>query len=505
MTILYLILIVTGFQHYPGNKFIYLFLSFLIIFYLFYSFFKSNYYFDFILSIFIFLGFGFKLTASLTFTSSSFGFDFSTLVKSTSGLLVHVSDRLLYENGCKVNIVMQPNVCEDFMYIINDAFLYDNALITSCLGIAAVILSSHIINYFDKKHNFSSIKKNEVTNQFYEKNRKYIFLLFPMSLLVICIINFNLSIYQKGIVSETTIPLIKPVFTWLLLFGFTAFSSLLIFLELNRKQNNFKSILILSIIEPILSSISILSRGAIFNMSALIIPAIKKNNLNHSYSILILFFAVFIFITSVSTVHFLRTFEFQEIKISSPQIIEKSVNAIIKFEENPTAKVSDRFLMLLISRWVGIAEVTLISNSNKIGIDFFKKSFLEKQSDNKQSFFDQEIYNYYDKMDTQRHNFTSVPGLIGFLYFSNSNFIVFFGCFLFSFVSIVLELISFKLSKHNYFFSSLIGNILAFRFIHFGVYPIESYKLLSAIIFTIFLMYICSNVCLTKSNLYIKK
>lgn len=498
ITIPYLILLITGFQHYPGNKFFYLLLAFLIIFYLFFSFFKSNYFFDFILSIFIFLGFGLKLTASLTFINNYMQYNFLSFFNSKSGLLMDVSIKLLDQNNCKISDFTSLEKCKDYTDIINDSFLYDNSLLISCIGITAVIFSSHIINYIDNKYNFSSTKKNVSTNHFYEKIRTYIFILFPLSILIICIINFNLSIYQKGVVSDSIIPLIRPVFTWLLLFGFTAFSSLLIFLEMKRKKSNLKTIILLSIIEPIISSISILSRGAIFNIFALIIPVITKKKLNNLRILFIIFFATFMFFISLVSIHFIRTYTFQEVKISTSEKINNSYNGILNFKENPDAKVSNRFLVLLTERWVGITEVVLISNSNKISIDFFKKSFLEKQADNKQSFFDKEIYNQYTTMNFQRHNFTSVPGLIGFLYFSKNEFIVFFGCFLFSFVSIILELISLKLSKHNYFFSSLIGNVLAFRLIHFGIYPIESYKLFSAIIFTIFLIYISSLFCLTE-------
>ena len=77
-------------------------------------------------------------------------------------------------------------------------------------------------------------------------------------------------------------------------------------------------------------------------------------------------------------------------------------------------------LQVLIERWVGLEEVILTANSNKIGWEFIKKSFNEKQKENKISLFDKEIYGEYSSIDRTKFNYTSIPGIIAFSFFSNT-------------------------------------------------------------------------------------
>ena len=57
---------------------------------------------------------------------------------------------------------------------------------------------------------------------------------------------------------------------WLLMFGLTSLSSVLIFFEFFHKKNNSNKILRYGILETFISSVSILSRAMIFNGTALI-------------------------------------------------------------------------------------------------------------------------------------------------------------------------------------------------------------------------------------------
>ena len=74
---------------------------------------------------------------------------------------------------------------------------------------------------------------------------------------------------------------------------------------------------------------------------------------------------------------------------------------------------------------------------------------------------------------------------------------LFTGIFILSIIASYLEFVSFKLSSYNLIFSSLIGQVIAFRFIHFGYLPHQTYLLFGTIILTILFVYIF--------NLYSKK
>ena len=102
------------------------------------------------------------------------------------------------------------------------------------------------------------------------------------------------------------------------------------------------------------------------------------------------------------------------------------------------------------------------------------------------------IFKNYQNIDRTKFNFVSIPGLIAFLYFSNSFLFVFLGCFLFSFFLSLIEIFELKISINNVFFASLIGQLLAYRIVHFGVYPLETYKFLISI-FLCFIMHFVMN------------
>ena len=58
------------------------------------------------------------------------------------------------------------------------------------------------------------------------------------------------------------------------------------------------------------------------------------------------------------------------------------------------------------------------------------------------------------------------------------------------FFASLIEFFCFKLSNKNIFLCSLIGQIIAYRFAHFGYLPASSYKLFLSIILTIIVVFL---------------
>lgn len=151
---------------------------------------------------------------------------------------------------------------------------------------------------------------------------------------------------------------------------------------------------------------------------------------------------------------------------------------------------------VLIERWVGLEEVIMVANHKQIGWAFFKNAFLERQNNNQASLFDREIYKGYLFIDRNKHNFTSIPGIIAFLYYSNSYIFLCISLFTIIMFCLGIEFILRKVSFENIFISSLIGQIIAYRLVHFGVYPIETYKFLLSVFFIILISFIYSKLFL---------
>ena len=83
----------------------------------------------------------------------------------------------------------------------------------------------------------------------------------------------------------------------------------------------------------------------------------------------------------------------------------------------------------------------------------------------------------------------TLPGILAFSYYSGSYYILFIIIFMITIFGTFLEYISFKLSSQNLIFSALIGQVIAFRFIHFGYLPHQSYLLFGTILITI--IFVC--------------
>ena len=108
-------------------------------------------------------------------------------------------------------------------------------------------------------------------------------LLFLLLSIIIFILNISFGIYQKGLLSSYEGNLIFINFLkWFLLLGLTSLSSWLIYNEIKTKKMSYFSYFI-SIFEIFLSSLSMISRGMIFNSGSIyfgIYKFSKKVNLN---------------------------------------------------------------------------------------------------------------------------------------------------------------------------------------------------------------------------------
>ena len=510
--------------YYFGNKFYYLLLSGLINFLLIFSFLISNYFFNIFLSVFILMGFGFKFTLSLIFNSKHMFYDFLNPLSSGVGNLRMLSQHLLQKSSCQKNSLELKfegsnsfvSECSYPLKIIYDGDVYDKGLVVSIIALSVLLFS---IIFFDWLTQKKIIKASDYTlkiSDLYEKYRLLIIFALGISIILVGIVNFQLNIYQRGMKSSFDFFLLKPIVTWLLLFGFLSFVCHLLFSEYIRKTKGFLFLLPLSFLEPFISYTSMISRGFIFNAMSLFfgtLKLVKKTSI--FYSMLLLFMIFSLFFLSVyltqnnrSTLFLNNSFKItaqekvQEGQINSKKI--KIINKIEKLNINNFLNIDfninhyDFIPQVLIERWIGLEEVIMVANHEKIGWPFLKNSFLEKQADNKLSLFDKEIYKGYLSIDRKTYNFTSIPGIIAFLYFSNSYIFLSISIFIISIFCLSIEFISRNISYGNMFFSSLIGQILAFRLIHFGVYAIETYK----IILTIFLTLIIS---LIYSKLFFKK
>lgn len=482
--------------NYPGNI-IHLFLfAFSINFFLLYSFRKNSFFFETILAIFIWLGFWFKLLNVLLL----------------SGLLREGIGNFDYSKE-----------------------LYDKGLIISYISVFSLILLSFFREKFIYNYEYSSSNKNSQNKIifFYKKNRKKILLLFVALFSLFAFVNLNLNIYRKGLVSDYELNfLFKALFKWLTIFGFCSLSTFIIYYEFKIKKNVI-FILFISVLESAVTNIGFLSRAMIFNQLALVLGIKKFTNFKGiSFSIknwvkyillILVFFTISIYFVNkerkntfihewdkkTSEKVLTNKFLFAEKTESNLKIEKKNILKDYYFENqkflnsfkknNPNI---GEFFYLVLHRWVGLDAVFAVVSSNNLSFDTFKRSLNQKFDRNRYPFYERtfvhpqtEINNAetYDEYLIHGHpnNYgITLPGFIAFSYYSGSVLMLIILICIYYFICFFLELAAYKFSGRNIVFAALIGQVCAYRLIHFGYLPAQSYLLISAIVLNILIYFL---------------
>ena len=152
---------------------------------------------------------------------------------------------------------------------------------------------------------------------------------------------------------------------------------------------------------------------------------------------------------------------------------------------------NSEFYYLIVNRWVGIDALMAVSSREDIlGKNLFFKSFKEKFHKSKPTFYEMnfKIENKVQKIKSNVKGNT-LPGIVAYLYYFGSLNFLFFGIFILCLFASLIEFVAYKMTYQNMIFSGLIGQVIAFRFAHFGYMPAQSYLLFGSIIFTIFLIF----------------
>ena len=492
--LLNLVLVYLSFSNYSGSSLSFLFLFAISNAYIFYSYKYSMLFLDKTLSVFLWLGFFYKLCVIIIFKTSF------------------------------------PEGGGAFSYSGKD---FDNLLKYSSIGILSFLIASLLFNkIFNNKRLFYKIEINSLLF-FYKKYRKYIFLVFFVLILFVGITNFYLGFYQKGLLETYKINFFFGAFLkWMLLFGLTSISCLLLEYEIKVFKKLSIIVLFLFFFELAFTNLSLLSRSMIFGGSAVIFSIyfnyenkILKNSLINSlvlnFIILFIIFALLIFpINKIRNSSYIDALYFAEKsakemleggEISNIEI-KKIIESDISDEEkikiisrkiiNTESQILDlnenveRIIFVIKNRFVGLDGVAAVTSYPKKNFNLLKRALSEE--------FDPNLYGFYQRTfvipfennnetsyrrSSKRHYGIIIPGILSFLSYPGSLFFLSISVLVIHFFCSSIEYSSRKLSFDSVVFSSFIGFVLGYRLIHFGYLPKQSYLILSAIILTILLIF----------------
>ena len=182
---------------------------------------------------------------------------------------------------------------------------FDDALVISIVGFLGFILFGHLREIY---LNYPKIINTLDFSIFlYNKYRYLIIIIFACLIIAIPSLNFYFQIYQRGMIGESYNFLISGLIKTSLLYFLALISAVILFLELTIYKKILISIILLILLESFLSSVSMLSRGMIFNSLALFFGVYKisnKMNINLGISFF-LKIIVILFIFSLYHFHWL--------------------------------------------------------------------------------------------------------------------------------------------------------------------------------------------------------
>ena len=388
---------------------------------------------------------------------------------------------------------------------------FDKAVIASSVGVLGFFLSA-IINQFYFPLNYTKKKLFEDSRliNFFNNHMNFILISFVLIILIINYFNFSYLIYQKGLIgNEDVHKIISVVFKWLLLFGLSSLSTLIIYNSITNNKISIK-ILIVATFENFITCVSLLSRGMFVNFMAILFGLIKYNqfikfkNFNKSLIRIIFIFAI-LFLSSLVIVQDLRDQIYFDKKV---ELISKKNNDIKNSPEDKSFQLDKmktkleefsyhvyqryiRQIFLLVShRFVGFDAVLAVTIYDNKGYDLFLSTFFEEEMiDSFSSVIKKEDYKYTQSLKDNTR-FIKVPGIIAFLFYSGSLIFLFFTCLILGLIFIFFEKFIIKFSNKNLIFGSLISQVLAYRLSNFGFMPQNTYLLILTILFNLFLIYL---------------
>ena len=497
---------------YSGNKLIFFLFFFSIHLYVVISFFLSNLFFDKVLSTFLWLGFYMTIFFKIFFKAYS--------IKEGDGNFEFLPDQ------------------------------FNRVLIWSSVAILAFTSSSLIHKFLIKIKKLNENDNYKLTNFYKRYRYEIFFLFFILIISVnFSNLKFGIY-QKGLLPLHQIHPFLEIILKFFVIFGLTAISTILIDYELKSKNKLTFLILLIFYFEIITTNTVFLSRSYIFLggfilFSILISHKVKKEDSDYFNSFLFnIIIFVLLFLINIQIINNIRASKYfdpnfyysnnvkkileekykdikefyilnQYNKNLNEKVVQnnknisdkslgkiddekKSLEKLIKKTENdkniPFRKKIFNNLRnianLIQNRFIGFESLAIVTSSNRQDKNIFWNSFREKIT-----YLPRESYYAINFMNVGGTNVSSsssrqysvfLPGIVAFFSYHGSLVFLFTSLFLLHLCLGFIEKISLLLSFNSKIFSSFVGFVLAYRLIHFGYVPKNSYMLLTAIFISIF-------------------
>lgn len=388
-------------------------------------------------------------------------------------------------------IFLDSKFVEGIDNFIIPAKTFDEALFVSGMAFLSLIIASYLREKFLFKYPKKIKEEENGLFLFYKNNRNKILISYFFLFVFIGFTNSYFGIYQRGEIVETILPYgLNSLYKWLLLFGLASFSALILKYEFILEKKTIYLVPFLALLETCITNISLLSRGMILNSTSLglgMIQQLKLSSIKTNKRFWFIMSALFVvlFLISVISVNNLR---------------ESKINAASNNPGVNTVSINDsvnNIKILFLDRWVGIEGIIAVSNKENKSWDLLKEAISEKYDENKMSFYDSNfISSAYKNTNMNVNHYVTLPGFIAFFYYSGQIWFLCIVLIILGLLASTIELFAYKFSSNNFIFAALIGQIIAYRYSHFGYVPGQSYLLFGSILLNVFIFFIFNKIFL---------
>ena len=486
-------------KDYNQNKFIYLIFSLIVNFFFIKNFFTKFFVSEFLISFYLWFGFWFSITIR--------------------NILIW-NGVIPYENEYKDVVFSRSEGITNYKEFQS---VLDESLVLSIFAFSCILISFYLIKLIYKKFTNLENSFNFEPSKIYNKYRNIIIILLVIFTLIVASNNFLLSIYQKGMISNFNLFLISSLVKWSYLIGFPLGFGIILFYEIKSREPKLYFTTTLILILMFALYVSLLSRAMIFEVISILIGIflISQNQINlnriftftASIGLILSIFSILVTEDLRNSYYFKKNLQskiidkklnyenhnhitenktlFKNISLNKGK---KSIINIKYKKESNTAGRINRFIYVILNRWVGLEAVVLLTkNKYLLNYGLLKESFNEVKSHNF-SFYEQKfIKETYTRNLSERTFGIILPGIIAFLYYPGSYIFLFLSIFIIICLLVSIEKIINKISQGNLILVSIITNILVYRLIHFGYVPKDSYLLFGSLFLTLFIYFVVTN------------
>lgn len=312
-------------------------------------------------------------------------------------------------------------------YFLDTPAEWDDVLLISSLG-GLGILCSRIIYALAKLPTSMCVKKNAFNApEWYQSVRVGVWILFMIFCIALAVINALFGIVQSGMVSRTVFfwPL-NAIIGWLVVYGLSLGVATLVWWDVSLGKKI--SLVVYSILlEGFASTVTALSRGGyVFHVIPQVIGLYKNKKflIGWSRGTAVGFVVVFavLFVISNSFVNTLRLYYYAE-EIPSSIVFFREMNG------NEMHKEVQALARFAVDRWLGLEGVMAASAYPKKDGDLFFSVLIERGALGKSTIYQEICQSHYRFMDMWKFQFASLPGAVGFLFFSGHYWAVTIGMF----------------------------------------------------------------------------